>query len=166
MERKVVTLKFSDNVYHELNCELIEFEKGIYIAYSGQFDGTHVDLNTLLYIGMSDDTSIKNRIRTHAEAHHNNWLEDQNEKGKNVFYKVAHIDNDIRNIEANLIFRVKPPCNGQDIVNYNGTRPAPTIITNLNDLNTDKLELVNNDNEIIIINGINGNITDILSLMP
>lgn len=145
--RPLIQLHFGNEVYQDETKADIPFNRGIYVAYSGKFNGEHVELNNLLYIGMGDDTTIAQRIHDHTVNQHSDWKKLYCEDGEAVFYLCAPLDHDIRDVEASMIFRHKPCCNSNDKDRYNGSLPAPNITTDL------------------ALPDINGAVTDVLSWM-
>ncbi|WP_290376180.1 hypothetical protein [uncultured Duncaniella sp.] len=146
-KRKTIHLDFEKGVYQDLTKNLIPFEHGIYLAYTGNFNGKNVSLNKLLYIGMADDTTIAKRVHNHTIDDHTDWKLRYCKKGEDIYYLVAPLEDDIRYVEANMIFRYKPPCNTNDIDKYNGKLPAPNITTNT------------------LLEDIDGHVTEMLRLM-
>lgn len=124
--RKTVVLHFGNNVYTEHNKNEIPFDKGIYIAYPGKFNGDYVDLRDPIYIGKGDETPIKERIADHVTKDYKEWMAYCKE-GEQIYYRVAELDEEIGDVEAAMIFTHKLPCNSIGVDNYTGDRPAPDV---------------------------------------
>ncbi|MCM1142718.1 MAG: hypothetical protein NC453_29450 [Muribaculum sp.] len=129
--RKTIKLNFGNNVYCHETVKSIPIERGIYVASAGHFNGQYVVLRKKLYIGMADDTTIKDRICDHAIKQHNQWKRDYCLDGEDIYYQVAELNNGIRDVETAMIFTHKPPCNDNDEESYNGEKPAPNVITDI-----------------------------------
>lgn len=146
MNSKTITLQFGNDLYIKDNLDEIPFEHGIYMAYSGQFNGKTVDLNQLLYVGKADKDTFRNRISDHINKDHEEW-EKECEEREQIYYRIAELSHDISDTEAAMIFIHKPVCNTQGKEKYIGTRPAPNVRTDT------------------VLPDIDGQLVDILSLM-
>lgn len=125
----MIKLHFGNDVYSENRIEDVPETNGIYVAYSGKYDGTsNVVLNKILYIGKADKCSFKERISDHINNDHNSWQEHCN-NGETIYYMVAELDDEIANVEAVLILMNKPVCNTQGKEKYIGTYPPPFVDT-------------------------------------
>lgn len=130
MQRKTISLHFGNDVFTYETRDKVPYDRGIYIVYSGKYDGQFVNLNKLLYIGKSDKTTFSDRIKNHHDADYSVWERycDQNEK---IYYRVAELNEDIKEVESCMIFTYKPPCNSVGVDNFIGLRPAPNVYTDL-----------------------------------
>lgn len=126
MDRKTIGLHFGNTVYTAEQREKIPFEKGIYFAYPGHFNGEYVELGKLLYIGKANKTSLAQRIEDHQSKDYSDWRKSCKD-GESIYYRVASLDHDIENVEAALIYTIKPKYNSIGVDNYIGSRPAPNV---------------------------------------
>ena len=118
---KNINLKF-DGYWREINKNSVPSQSGIYCVYSCIYNSNErsVSIKKLLYIGESAD--VCGRIANHDR------LEDwKNELSTNetLCYSFAPINGDDRiQAEAALIFKHKPPMNGEYTKNfpYNDTK--------------------------------------------
>lgn len=145
MERKSYYLHFGNDVFRFESRDAIHITRGIYLVYTGKFDGTYVILNKLIYIGKGDDTPIKNRVADHHEKEYDEW-EKQCDFGEDIYYRVADLKSNIATVEAALIYTHKPPCYSVGVDNYIGSYPCPDIdydvaLPPVNGILVDTLEL-------------------------
>lgn len=115
----IVKVTFLHNIYDDFSKGLIPFKRGIYIAFSGRFNGRHVELNRLLYIGMACERSISECIHDHTVNHHDKWIADHCKKNENIYYRVANLESGIQEAWFSLINRLNPPCNSLKSRDFN-----------------------------------------------
>lgn len=130
MQRKTISLHFGNEVFTYDTRGNVPYERGIYIVYSGKYNGECVDLNKLLYIGKAVKCTISDRIKNHHDVDYSEW-EQLCEFDEKIYYRVAKLTDDIDDVESCMIFTHKPPCNTIGVDNYIGSKPAPNVTTDL-----------------------------------
>lgn len=126
MKNPDIFLHFGNDVFNEAHKNEIKISRGIYIAYSGKYNGKNIVLNKLLYIGKADRQTFQERITDHIKNEYPSW-KNECETDEDIYFRLAELDHDISDVEWAMIFTHKPPCNTAGVDKYLGDRPAPDV---------------------------------------